>query len=211
MSALSWCLRLLPWRVRRISFVPLPRVGALVQEAVVLSRQLSERKCSIVLVGFMGAGKSTVGALLARKLGCLLVDLDKLIVERAGCSIRDIFANNGEPAFRELETTALKTLAGSKRIVVATGGGVVGRNENWLAMRRLGTVIYLQAPWNILRSRIDGDVERPLASQPDGGERLFRLWESRLPLYEQADLIIDCQDDFPEKIVQKILLAMEKV
>ena len=176
-----------------------------------MPRKLTDHKCKIVLVGFMGAGKSTVGALLARSLGCRLVDLDKLIVDRAGRSIRDIFDKDGEAAFRELETTFLKTLTGAERIVVATGGGVVGRNENWLAMRRLGTVVYLRVPWDILRSRIAGDAERPLVSPAEGAERLFRLLDSRLPLYEQADLIIDCQDDSPEKIVQRILLAMEKV
>ena len=174
-------------------------------------KPLNKHKRNILLTGFMGAGKSTVGALLAENLDCHLVDLDQLIVARAGCSIRTIFDHNGENVFRDLETAILKTLEGNNGLVVATGGGIVGRPENWQEMRRLGTVIYLQVPWTILHHRIADDETRPLAAQGDEGEQLHRLWESRLPLYEQADLIIDCQDDSPEKIVQRILLAMEKV
>ena len=159
----------------------------------------------------MGAGKSTVGALLAGGLDFRLVDLDQLIIARAGRSIRNIFDCDGEEVFRDLETAALKTLDGAADIVVATGGGIVGRPENWQAMRRLGRVVYLQVPWAILSRRIAGDEARPLAVRGDDGGRLRRLWESRLPLYEQADLVVDCRDDAPEKIVQRILLAMEKV
>lgn len=165
---------------------------------------------NIVLIGFMGAGKSTVGSRLARFLGYRFVDLDRLIVERAGCSIKEIFTRDGEAVFRDYEVAALRTLAGMRRIVVATGGGIVGRSENWLAMHQLGTVAYLQVPWEVLCERIAGDKQRPLADQSDGGERLRQLWESRSPLYEQADLIVECDRKSPEQIARWITAALER-
>ena len=165
---------------------------------------------NIVLIGFMGAGKSTVGSRLARFLGYRLVDLDRLIVERAGCSIREIFARDGEAVFRAYEAAALRALVGMRRIVVATGGGIVGRRENWLAMHQLGIIAYLRVPWEVLCERIAGDEKRPLADQRDGGERLRQLWESRLPLYEQADLIVECDRKSPEQIARWITAALER-
>lgn len=165
---------------------------------------------NIVLIGFMGAGKSTVGSRLARFLGYRLVDLDRLIVERAGCSIKEIFARDGEVVFRDYEAAALRALAGMRRIVVATGGGIVGRRENWLAMHQLGIIAYLRVPWEVLCERIAGDEKRPLADQSDGGERLRQLWESRSPLYEQADLIVECDRQSPEQIARRITAALER-
>lgn len=164
---------------------------------------------NLVLIGFMGAGKSTVGAELARLLDYRLIDLDHLITERAGCPIREIFAQEGEGAFRELETATLKTLASLNRCVVATGGGIVGRSENWLAMRRLGPIVYLEVAWTTLNRRVLGDRERPLADQEDGGTRLRNLYESRVPLYRQADLILDCRNDSPRQVAERIVAGLE--
>lgn len=161
-----------------------------------------------MLIGFMGAGKSTVGTRLARLLGYRLVDLDQLIVERAGYPIKEIFANQGEAVFRDYEAAALQVLADRSHLVVATGGGIVGRPENWQWMRRLGPIVYLRVPWELLRQRISGDDERPLADESDGGERLRRLFESRIPLYEQADLIVDCGQDTPDQIARRIHAAL---
>lgn len=165
---------------------------------------------NVILIGFMGAGKSTVGSRLAGSLGCRYVDLDQLVVERAGRSIREIFATDGETVFRDLETTALGTLADESDIVVATGGGIVGRHENWQTMHRLGTIVYLRVPWEVLCRRIAGDEQRPLADQSDGGERLRRLWESRVPLYERADLTVDCDRKSPGQIVRELAAALER-
>ena len=165
---------------------------------------------NVVLIGFMGAGKSTVGSRLARILGYRLIDLDQLIVERAGCSIKEIFARDGEAVFRDYEAAALRVLAGMRRIVLATGGGVVGRIDNWRAMHEIGTIVYLRVPWEVLCRRIAGDEQRPLADQSDGGGRLRQLWESRTPLYEQADLIVECGPKSPEQVARWITAALER-
>lgn len=163
---------------------------------------------NIVLVGFMGAGKSTVGAELARRAGMRLVDLDHLIARRRGRTIREIFEQEGEEVFRDYETAALDALGELNGAVIATGGGVVGRAENWLRMRRLGTVVYLQAGWETLRERVLGDPERPLAAAEV--ERVHRLWASRVPLYAQADLVVDSEGGSPAEVAGRIFLALEQ-
>ena len=161
---------------------------------------------SIYLIGFMGVGKSTVGVALARLTGMELVDLDRLIVERVGLPIPEIFAEFGEETFRRHEAAALASLAEGKSRIVATGGGVVGREENWACMRRQGVVVYLQASWEVLTERIGSGEGRPLASGPER-ERLKDLWQSRLPLYEQADLVVNADHKSPEDIAHQILTA----
>lgn len=158
----------------------------------------------------MGAGKTTVGAALAEALGYRLVDLDQEIVRRSGRSIPEIFSTEGEPIFRDYEAAALRSLQSTEATVLATGGGVVGRQENWETMRGIGPVVYLRLPWEIICQRISGDKERPLADQSDGGERLRRLWTERAPLYEQADLIIDGDLQTPRQIAGRIIQALEK-
>lgn len=160
---------------------------------------------NIVLIGFMGAGKSTVARELERLGGFRLIDLDMVIVQQAGRSIPEIFATEGEGRFRDYETTALRSLLGAHRTVIATGGGVIGREENWEAMRRLGPVVYLRAAWSTLRLRLAGSQGRPLA---DAGQELRQvedLWRRRLPLYEQADIRIDT-DEFTAAEVAKAIL-----
>lgn len=169
----------------------------------------SEAGNNIVLIGFMGAGKSTVGHEIERRAGYRLVDLDALIVECCGRSIPEIFACEGEAAFRGRETEALRSLATACRTVVATGGGVVGKAENWALMRRIGPVIYLRCRWETLRGRIGAASGRPLA---DGGdwERVENLYRSRLPLYEQADFIVDGDGSEPAVVAKAILNLLRK-
>lgn len=161
---------------------------------------------NIVLIGFMGAGKTTVGQELARLGGFRLVDLDALIEERAGRSIPEIFARQGEETFRDLESEALRTLAGARRTVVATGGGIVGREENWTMMRRLGKVIYLRVRPQTLRARLGAGEGRPLARRPGGWTETARLLERRIPLYEQADLIVDNEKGGSPREVARLIL-----
>jgi len=138
----------------------------------------------------MGAGKSTVGRELERRCGWRLVDLDAIIVQMTGRSIPEIFAEEGEARFRDYEAQALQSLAGTDGQVIATGGGVIGREENWAQMRRLGPVVYLRAEWSILRQRLANSQGRPLAD-PRELARVEELWRKRLPLYEQADISVD--------------------
>lgn len=157
---------------------------------------------NIVLIGFMGAGKSTVGALAAGELGFRLIDLDGLIVERAGKSIRRVFSEDGETAFRDLESSTLHSLVGSSNTIIATGGGIVGREGNWEHMRRLGTIVYLRARWETLAQRIAGSSERPLA---DDLEKARLLFEKRRPLYESAALVIDTDGRTVESVVEELI------
>lgn len=160
---------------------------------------------SLFLIGFMGAGKSTVAAALAKMTGIDFVDLDRLIVDQVGMTIPEIFNKFGEPTFRQHETSALGSLEDGNPRIVATGGGVVGREENWACMRRQGVVVYLQADWEVLAERIGSGEGRPLASGAER-ERLKGLWQSRLPLYEQADFIVNANQNSPEDIAREILL-----
>lgn len=158
---------------------------------------------NIILVGFMGAGKTTVARELAAA-GYVLVDLDERIVRRCGRSIPEIFAQEGESFFRDCETEALQALEGTGRSVIATGGGVVGREENWVRMRRLGKVVYLRASWPALQRRLLAGTGRPLAAGDDWA-RVEALWRQRLPLYERADLAVDTEDRTPAEVAAAIL------
>lgn len=146
---------------------------------------------NIFLVGFMGAGKSTVGRRLARHLGYRYADLDDLIVAREGMPIPEIFARKGEAAFRDSEAAVLSGLSRSSRTVFATGGGIVGRAENRLLMKERGIVVYLRASWPILEQRLARESGRPLADPQKGMAAIRALWESRLAWYEEADIVID--------------------
>ena len=146
---------------------------------------------SIVLVGFMGAGKTTVGGELAALTGRTFCDLDSEIVRSEGMSISEIFEKRGESGFRDLETSALQSIIGRKGLVVATGGGVVERSENWPLLRAAGRIIYLQANWECLRQRIGCGSARPLVRQQDGWSQVKALFLRREPLYLQADFVVN--------------------
>jgi shikimate kinase len=146
---------------------------------------------NIILTGFMGAGKTTVGKILARECGFEFVDLDERIVAQQGKPIKEIFATEGEKAFRGYETQALVALESISRTVIATGGGVVLCAENRQLLRKLGVLVYLRASFATLVNRVSGSGERPLADLSKGNERLKALYDSRLSLYEQADIVAD--------------------
>lgn len=111
-------------------------------------------KRNIFLTGFMGAGKSTIGRRLARRLGYRFADLDELIAAREGRSIAEIFAAQGEAYFRDCEAAVLAEQTTADQVVFATGGGIVGRAENRAMMRQLGSVVYLRAAWSTLEQRL---------------------------------------------------------
>lgn len=160
---------------------------------------------NIVLVGFMGSGKSTVARVLTGCCGYRLVDLDAEIERVAGEPIAEIFRRRGETVFRDLESAALAGCVGAERIVLATGGGILGRPANRETMRRIGIVVYLRARAETLRHRLAGSTERPLINQARDWNEIERLLHSRMPLYEGADLIVDTDDRQPESIAQEIL------
>lgn len=158
-----------------------------------------------VLVGLMGAGKSSIGRHLARFLHVPLIDLDDYIVEKAGCSIPEIFEKYGETWFRQMEGEALKEVIG-QRAVIATGGGVVMAPENLDVLKQHPPVIWLKASPEFLAARIDGDSNRPLIAEGDTLNRLRDLAAIRYPLYEAcADLVIP-REYMRKKEVMRVIL-----
>jgi shikimate kinase len=143
---------------------------------------------SIVLIGFMGCGKSTVGRELHQRLGYPLVDMDQLIEERAGKPVTAIFSDEGEPAFRAAETSLLRELAGpdAPGRIISTGGGVIGTAENRALLRSLGYVVWLDAPEDVILDRTSRSRQRPLLHTDDPGARIRELMAARRPLYQET-------------------------
>jgi len=166
---------------------------------------LSRKHRAIFLIGFMGAGKTTVGKILARKIGVGFVDLDEVIERECGISISEIFARFGEDYFRDLETKSLGSVDADKVMVIATGGGVVLREENWSIMRQRGITVYLRASPEVLYMRVRDSCFRPLLNVKNPKERLFELLSQRASLYERADLIIDTDSISPYEVAEKII------
>ncbi len=167
----------------------------------------------IILIGFMGAGKTTVGKKLAKKLGVKFVDTDHLIEVRTGKKISDIFQEQGEAYFRSLETQALRDLSKeTEQMVVAVGGGLPMQPENRPLLKELGTVIFLEAGVDALMRRLKNDTVRPKLQGGDLRERISTLMAERKETYLQvADLRISTENkgfhgilkEIEEKIVEK--------
>lgn len=149
---------------------------------------------NIVLIGFMGSGKSTVGRELHHRLCYPLVDMDHVIELRAGKPIAAIFADSGEEAFRDMETALLEELLepSAPRRIISTGGGVVGREGNRGLLRQLGYVVWLHAPAGVILERTSKNRDRPLLHTTDPAARIAELLEVRSPLYQEtAHLKVD--------------------
>lgn len=141
----------------------------------------------VILVGFMGSGKSSVGRELARRTGAEFVDADEWIEKKAGRSIRDLFADEGEPAFRERERAALREILAVQGRVVAAGGGAFLDEENRKLMRAYGPVVYLEASAGTVLRRLARDSKRPLLQGADRGSIVRDLLDRRVPEYRRAD------------------------
>jgi shikimate kinase len=169
----------------------------------------------IALIGYRGSGKSSVAKALATKLGWSWQDADVVLEERAGRSIREIFALQGEQAFRDLESELLAQLLSHTNVVVALGGGVVLRPEN----RRLlqtSTVIWLQATPEDLHARIAADPStnqrRPNLTSAGGLDEIRKLLDERTPLYREcADFIVDSPGKSPDQIATEIVSLVSDV
>lgn len=163
----------------------------------------------IVLIGFMGSGKSSVAPLLATRLHYSLVDLDSLVVQQSGLpTIPRIFSERGEPAFRELEAQVAQSLRDATRVVISTGGGIIGRSANIENLRHGGgTVIFLKTSFDEIRRRISDISTRPLFKDPDHAAALY---ETRLPLYTSyADMTVVTDEKTPEQVCSEIVSQFE--
>ena len=147
---------------------------------------------NIILIGYMGSGKTTVGKIAAERKNYTFVDTDEMIVEQQHRSISEIFAADGERAFRDMETALLGQLIAEKRehLVISTGGGMPLRTENQQLLARLGKVVYLKASPVTIYNRIKGDTTRPLLQCEKPLERIEEMIVERSPLYEAGALFI---------------------
>jgi shikimate kinase len=163
------------------------------------------KKPIIYIVGFMGAGKTSVGQSLAKLLGWRFVDLDQVIEELEGRPIRDIFRDTGEPYFREIEHRELMRAASWKEVVVALGGGTFCADLNRQVMQESGVSVWLDASLDILYARCAGKEDRPLFTTR---EKMQALLELRRPFYAKADLKIDTGERSIDSIAEDILNSL---
>ena len=163
---------------------------------------------SIVLVGLMGAGKSTIGRRLANAVGLPFRDSDVEIVEAAGCSIADIFEIHGEEIFRDLERRVIGRLISEPPCVLATGGGAFMHETLRNAIREKSISIWLKADLDVLIERVTRRNTRPLLEKGDKRAILSRLMEERYPIYANAHLTIDSDNSSHEAVVTRIVEAL---
>jgi shikimate kinase len=164
---------------------------------------------SVVLVGMMGAGKSSIGRRLAARLGIPFIDADEEIeVAHAGMKIQEIFAEHGEPYFRAGEARVIARLLKGGPQVLATGGGAFMNSQTRAAIAENGVSIWLKADFDVLMKRIRRRHDRPLLRTEDPGATLRQLMEERYPIYAQADLTVQSRDVLHDKIVDEILSAL---
>jgi shikimate kinase len=160
---------------------------------------------SIYLIGMMGSGKTSTGRPLAKRLGYGFVDADAVIEQVSGCTIPEIFEREGEEGFRLIESQVLNAISQRHSLVVATGGGVVTKPENWGQLHS-GIVVWLDVDRAQLIERLrDDSTQRPLLQQPNPGAALDTLLQQRRPLYGEADLTVVIKDESPDAVADGIL------
>jgi shikimate kinase len=174
-----------------------------------MSRQ-SPPIAGIILTGFMGAGKTTVGALLASRLGWRFVDSDRAVEERAGMSIASLFERRGEPAFRQLEADVIRETAQGEPLVLALGGGALesAATREFLASLPGWRMVFLDAPLETLIERCAGQPDAPVRPVLRDRERLAERWKARLPGYAQAHLTVATAHRTPEAVAASIAAAL---
>ncbi|HEX5735051.1 MAG TPA: shikimate kinase [Blastocatellia bacterium] len=166
-----------------------------------------EPDAPIFLIGFMGAGKTTVGRVLAEKLGFHFVDLDEIVEANAGRSVRAIFAELGEGEFRRLEREALEHARAMKHTVIALGGGAYISNENRAIIDQTGEAVWLDCPLEICLSRIERDSSRPLLA---GETEMKALLDRRRPFYALADHVVSTGDCTAAEAAQRVLDSLNE-
>ena len=166
---------------------------------------------SLYLIGMMGSGKSSTGRPLAERLGYGFVDVDAVIEQVAGSSISEIFAREGEDSFRDLETQVLRSISERHSLVVATGGGIVTRSENW-GMMHQGIVIWLDVERDQLLLRLQRDsTRRPLLQVNDPGEAVDSILGQRRPLYNEADLTVVIGTETADVVANGVLQLLPEL
>ncbi|PYJ07833.1 MAG: shikimate kinase [Verrucomicrobia bacterium] len=173
---------------------------------------MTARGSAIVLIGFMGTGKSSVGKALARQTGLPCLDTDEMVSTRFGLSVTEIFTRLGEEEFRNAETEAVRQLAGTGSAIIVTGGGIVLRPDNVRMLRSLGRLVSLEADVETLFSRIFRRATRPLLRTANPHATVVELLRLRDPLYRAAaDLRVDTSTLTHDEVANAILSGIEKL
>ncbi len=173
----------------------------------VSSRLLAQRLGGVNLyfIGMMGSGKTTLGRILAERLGYKFFDTDVLVEQTTAMKVSEIFAQSGESKFRDLETQVLAELSAYKNLAIATGGGMVLRRKNWGYLHH-GITIWLDVPIEKLYQRLQSDRTRPLLQTPDPKAKLESIYQQRRQLYAQADLqIIPEENESPQQLATRLV------
>ena len=165
---------------------------------------------NIVLTGFMGTGKTSTGRVLARKLGTRFIDTDTLIEKEAGIQIWEIFEKFGEAHFRGLERQIVKKVTEEEGIVIAVGGGAIVNPANLADLKRHGIVVSLTASLDVILSRVERNLDRPLLKVEDKLGKIKELIAVRAPFYEKADITVDTDCKNPEQVADEILEAVRR-
>jgi shikimate kinase len=161
----------------------------------------------IILIGFMGSGKTTVGKIVAARLGWELVDTDELIETQTGEPVTRIFRDHGERAFRDREAEALASLAQKPRLVIATGGGAPAQPRNRKFFSAPAAIFHLRVSLPTVRQRTHGDAGRPLLSLSESAFRA--LYDSRQPVYDSMGTSVETDGRTPEEVAEDILRLVE--
>ena len=159
---------------------------------------------NIVVVGFMGTGKSAVGRLLADKLNREFLELDDIIEKREGISIKEIFEKKGEPYFRDIEKEAVKEASQKQGLVISAGGGAIIDEENFANLKKSSIIVCLEASPDVILKRTKGNTCRPLLNVPDPKKKIEELLQKRAPYYKKTDLSINTDTLTIEEVVEKI-------
>lgn len=166
-----------------------------------------ERDKNIVLIGFMGTGKTTVGKIVAQKIGFDFIDVDETIERLTGMKISDIFSKFGEARFRDIETEIIKLITKKTGQVIATGGGAVLRDENIQALKKNGIIFCLEASEEVIFERVKESTDRPLLKVEKPLERIRELLCQRKSRYGLSDFVINTDrltiNEVAEKIVRE--------
>lgn len=171
---------------------------------------MAQTKLNIVLCGFMGCGKSTVGKKLSQMTQMEFVDMDGYIEKRAGMKIPDIFEKHGEGFFRDLEHEAAVELSQRGGYVVATGGGALTFQRNVDAFKEGGVIVLLDTPLRVLQLRLKNDRNRPLLQRPDRFRFIRELRQKRMPLYRRAADVVIPTKGSPNAVCRQVLQALEE-
>ena len=167
-------------------------------------------KNNIILIGFMGCGKTSVSIKLSYQMKRTMIDTDKWIEQKQKMSVSEIFDTYGEDAFRRMETECLKHLIRTAdKQIISVGGGLPVREENHDLLKKLGKVIYLKVTPEVVYSRLKTDTTRPLLQVEDPMERICSLMQQRAPVYEKcADVILDTSELSFEEVISQIMEAV---